>query len=247
MTARPDHATHAELLQLAAANNADLCAAIFDAHGLRWHRDHGQFRAIDPPPELFPHLVTLCDAPDVATRALDDTLRHHPGFVAVKDSFAALNLEPLGFAPLFDAQWIFAEPAASTGRASDWDIVRTPAALARWEDAWAGAHPARQSFPDAILTDPRVVILGRKGGTGLDGGLDGGFDGGCILNHSPGAIGLSNVHGTPASGVFAAGLAAARALAPGMPVVGYESGAALQAALAAGFSAVGSLRVWCRD
>ena len=39
--------------RLAAANNADVYAAVFAAHGRRFHRDAGLFRAIDPPPPCY--------------------------------------------------------------------------------------------------------------------------------------------------------------------------------------------------
>jgi hypothetical protein len=61
-------------------------------------------------------------------------------------------------------------------------------------------------------------------------------------------IGLSNVF--PRSGDFesawVAGAAAATALWGDMPIVGYDSGASLDGAHAAGFQTIGDLIVWLR-
>jgi len=227
--------------RIAAANNADLCAAVFDAHGLRWHRDRWHFRADARPPAYYPQLVTLTpDAAAESVAAIGALARDLPPPIAVKDSFATLDLGPLGFEPLFDASWIWAASAPSADLPAAWEVLRSPADLALWEAAWAGddAPPATRIFPDAILADPRLMVLGRRGGAG--------FDGGCILNRSAGAIGLSNVHGAPLGAIFDASLAAAGALAPGLPVTGYEGGDALSAAIDAGCVAVGPLRVWLR-
>lgn len=65
------------------------------------------------------------------------------------------------------------------------------------------------------------------------------------LHASDGVVGISNVTGE-AEGALRACVAAAREWRPGSPVVGYEGGAELEAARAAGFERLGSLRVWER-
>jgi hypothetical protein len=72
--------------------------------------------------------------------------------------------------------------------------------------------------------------------------------GGGIANRTGPVVGLSNTFGEAASPTrFWANLvAAAQAAFPGLALVGYERGASLHAALAAGFVAVGPLRVWIR-
>ena len=50
-----------------------------------------------------------------------------------------------------------------------------------------------------------------------------------------------------ALGCFAGAIVMAGQVFPGLPQVGYESGADLAAAQAAGFAAIGPLRVWVSD
>jgi hypothetical protein len=117
------------------------------------------------------------------------------------------------------------------------------AELEAWEQAWAagGSPTGRRVFPPALLHDPEIAVLGRAGAKG--------FDAGCIVNLSPDVAGLSNVFSTAeqSSAVFEEATAAAVAFAPGRPLVGYEHGAELDAAVAAGFGPAGKLRVWLRD
>ena len=72
---------------------------------------------------------------------------------------------------------------------------------------------------------------------------------GAVLSTGSAAVGLSNVFtdNLDATGSWAGCLALVNALLPGIPVVGYETGAPLIAALANGFESPGALRVWLRD
>jgi hypothetical protein len=69
------------------------------------------------------------------------------------------------------------------------------------------------------------------------------------LNRSAHVVGLSNVfsESEPPLGLYSSGIRAARTLYPSLPIVGYDRGAGLAAALAAGFEAVHGLTVWNRD
>jgi hypothetical protein len=71
---------------------------------------------------------------------------------------------------------------------------------------------------------------------------------GAIVNRTGPVVGVSNVFTTTITADEAwAGIAPAVAAAfPSLPLVGYEQGDELQAALAAGFTQVGALRVWLR-
>ena len=66
-----------------------------------------------------------------------------------------------------------------------------------------------------------------------------------MATRSAGVIGLGNVAGD-LEDAFAGAAAAARAHWGALPVVGYESGAALEAAHEAGFRSIGELTVWIR-
>ena len=93
--------------------------------------------------------------------------------------------------------------------------------------AWAAVDDAGD-LPVPLLDDPDVRFLS-------DGA------GGIVANRAGGVIGLSNPSGT---GLDRAGIAAAAALWPGLPLVGYAWGEELDAMLALGFEPVGPLRVW---
>ncbi|GAA2477018.1 hypothetical protein GCM10010393_03830 [Streptomyces gobitricini] len=221
----------------AARNNAEWCDTMCRAHG----RGAGAFgdRAWTHPrrtPPYYPDAVTL--VPDAATHdVLDGIDRRAPG-CSVKDGFATLDLTGHGFEPLFDAQWIHrpaAAPVPPLAGAAPWEPVRTAAELAAWETAWSDGHPMGL-FPPVLLADPATTVLAGRA-------PDGRIVAGAVVSHStaPDVTGVSNLFGTdPWPGC----LAAITRLRPGTPVVGYEHGDDLTAALRHGFAATGPLRVW---
>ncbi len=229
--------------RLAAANNADLYAAVFAAHGLRFDLDRAFFRAIDPPPPYYSSLTTL-DPEETARQlaAIDALLAEGRLDVGVKDGFCRLDraLSGRGFRMLFEASWLWAPAAARLAQgAPAWERVDSPEALAAWEGAWASAgSPAEgRVFPAAMLADPAVAFFGRRDGET--------FDAGCLCNLSAGCTGLSNIFSrTDDPAVFAAAAGQAAVLAPGEPVVSYHFGTALEALRQSGFREVGRLRVW---
>jgi hypothetical protein len=141
----------------------------------------------------------------------------------VKDSFAELDLSRMGFETLFEASWIrsvMPAPGPST------DIE------------WRRETQAQSLVP---LDDPDfALITGRRGFRVVAGGM---------LYRAEGVVGLTNVVAEAADAVAvwrALILHAAKAF-PRLPVVGYESGDELQAALDAGFEIGDPLRVWVRS
>jgi hypothetical protein len=230
--------------RLAAANNADVYAAVFAAHGLRFHRDAGLFRAIDPPPPYYSSLTTL--DPDETARqlaALDALRAEGRADLGIKDGFCRLDpdLAARGLRVLFEASWLWASAGAFPQEpgAAGWERVTTSEALAAWEAAWAAAGSPTETrvFPAGVLANPALAFFGRRGGLG--------YDAGCIGNRSEGCTGLSNVFApVPDLATFAAAAGQVASLAPGEPVVGYHRGAPLEAMRRVGFREVGRLRVW---
>jgi hypothetical protein len=225
---------------MAARNNADWCALVSALHGAIGTTDADAWASMVRTPDLYPDAVTL--RPGVDPRALVSRLDAGPG-CSVKDSFADLDLEPLGFDVLFDATWIHHLPAGGSGpadRTRDDGLARVVddgPHLDAWAAAWSGETQGRHPFTAGLLgrTDVRIIEL--AGGAGA------------VLSLSGGSVGVSNVFGAPGRhlvDVFrdAAGMAAA--WQPDLPVVGYEAGDDLHAALAAGFEPVGPMRVWIR-
>jgi hypothetical protein len=242
------------LLRAAVANNAAWCDAVCRSHG-----HPGAFTArmwISPGHDLpfYPNAITLSPQATAAdTQAARDPGRAY----AVKDSFARLDLAPAGLTPLFDADWIAWDAAPPEQRSAKqpmgerlpaaglhWQPVGDAAGLARWEAAWSGEDAAGGLFRPDLLADPGCAILGCH--------QDGALAAGAIAYTAAGVTSISNMFTTPRLAVSAPGMlwrSAVRAVAalwPGLPVVGYENGADLAAAQAAGAQVIGPLRVWTR-
>ncbi len=183
---------------------------------------------------FYPDIVTLAPAADVAEawRLVDDS----PG-CSVKDSFAALDLTTEGFEALFDAEWIVLESDSSpTPDPSTWHVLDGEGDLA----TWSLAHGATAAFGTSLLSDPSVRFIATWDNDGVAAGA--------IVNRSRETVGVSNVFSPrlAADAAWAGVVATVGQLFPGVPLVGYERGADLDAAQAAGFSIAGPLRVWLR-
>ncbi|MFF7313762.1 hypothetical protein [Streptomyces sp. NPDC008137] len=189
-------------------------------------------------PLYYPDAVTLEPDADVdALLARIDTAS--PG-ASVKDSFADLDLAEAGFRVLFEAQWIHRPAEAPAPVATlAWDVVGDPDSLRAWALAWDDGAGDADLFQPGLLADPETfVILGRA--------ADGRITAGAVATRSKQVVGVSNVFGRN-GGPDAAWPVVLHALAqlfPARPVVGYEQGDDLAAALRHGFEPLGPLRVW---
>lgn len=221
---------------MAANNNADWYAMMFDIHGLRYERSSLAFVALDRPPPYHSMMVTLEPETGEALLDLIPSRASQPRF-GIKDSFCGLRFEDLDLVELFSASWLWADevPAADTDR---WERIETPEKLGRWEAAWkiGGSPSEERQFPDPILERADVAMFGRMDGTGYDAGV--------IANRSSDCVGLSNAFCSPAGYREAAALCAE--FGDGLPIVGYERGDDLAAATDAGFVTTGELRVAVR-
>ena len=224
------------LQSLAAANNAEWCDAVCRSHGLDTTFDSDAWTARSRTPPFYPDAVTLVPEPSIP--ALLARIDVSAG-CSIKDSFASLDLTPLGFRVLFVAEWIAQTPAAPVVAPTGWEVVDEPDAFARWEQAWRhGDGPANDGGADVL----RPELLDDESVTILAGRRDDRIEAGAILNRSADVVGVSNGFGTWTDGV-----AFAAQLFPGSVLVGYERSDALATARAAGFETAGPLRVWVRD
>ena len=197
------------------------------------------------PPPLYPNVVTL-DPAATGARAVG-RIESTPGTASVKDSFDCLDLTGAGFSPLFEAQWIIRAPEERPRPAPGWSVVGDAEGLAAWVAAWDGGQGYGEIFRTGLLAEPDVALLQARDG-------DGRVVAGAVANRSAvvaGVVGLSNVFSTEAAtgGPAQAWTDAPAAVAhhwPGLPVVGYEHGEDLDAALAQGFDTLGPLKVWVR-
>jgi hypothetical protein len=242
------------LLAAAVANNADWCDSVCRAFGCDTARIDGLWVNRSPAPAFYPNAVTL-DHVDTAVQfdgvrsMLEGPL---PRPWAVKDSFGALDLAPLGFEVLLEAEWIGLSadhqvPEPRHGGTA-WVPVRTDSDLVAWERAWrvsnmdASAASAPRLFQPILLRDHDIRFL-----AGIRAGR---IVAGVIANRSDDGtgpvVGVSNIV-LPGGDLETHGpgvLAAVRHAFPGLPLVGYERGDDLTAMLALGLRSLGSLRVW---
>lgn len=235
---------------LAVHNNAVWCDTICRAHGHAGEFLAGIWINRHAAPPFYPNAVTLAaDQAEDQLAALRSLMAADiPGAWAVKDSFAALDLAPLGFRPLFDATWLWrsGEPILIDVASADrkWSRIESAAELAAWETAWRGEpsdDPYARIFLPALLEDESIAILAAY--------HDEQIVAGAIANRTGQVVGLSNVF-VPVQDAqrFRAGcVAAVQGHFPGLPLVGYESGAELAAFRALDFAELGPLRIWTRE
>jgi hypothetical protein len=220
-----------EAIELAARNNADWCAAVCRTHGLDGVYAAGVWTVPRRSPPRYPDAVTLRAG---AGADLLDRIDAGPG-ASVKDSFATLDLTAAGFAVLFEGEWICRAPGRPPGTSCRPAApVTRAAALA----SWASAHGGGDLFRPGLLDDETVTVLAVYD-------ADGAVAGGAAVNRTGPVAGVSNVFAVTATldEVWAAVLDRFT----DVPLVGYESGADLEAPLRLGFRTVGPLRVWLRD
>ncbi|WAL99351.1 hypothetical protein [Streptomyces sp. Je 1-369] len=230
------HAT--PFLTAAVHNNADWCDAVCRSHGVEGTIEGGVWASALRTPPLYPDAVTLSPAatPDDVLPRIDLS---SPG-ASVKDSFGTLDLSGTGFEVLFDAQWIYrAATDPAPPRAGDWEPVDGAGRLLAWEAAWSGAGESEGLFRPALLDAGAVFLTPAATGP---------VTAGAIAYPGAGAIGVSNLFATDddLDDAWRSCLEATDRLWPGVPVVGYEHGDDLAAALRQGFEPVGPLRVWLR-
>ncbi|MFJ6211925.1 hypothetical protein ACIQGZ_01070 [Streptomyces sp. NPDC092296] len=226
------------LVRAAARNNAEWCAAMSRSHGLAGEFGTHAWAAPSRTPLYYPDAVTLVPGADrAALVSRIDTVA--PG-ASVKDSFADLDLTEAGFQMLFEAQWIH-RPASAPAPVSDlaWDVAGDPDMLHAWALAWDDGDGNADLFRPELLDDPATFVL-------VGQSADGRVVTGAVASRSDQAVGISNVFaldGGP-DAAWPVVLDAVTWLFPTLPVVGYEQGDALAAAVRHGFEPVGPLRIW---
>lgn len=241
---------------LAARNNALWCDVVCRTHGLAGVLDDLAWTCPSRTPPYYPDAVTL--SPDVAEHDL--LARIAPGDGAsVKDSWSRLDLAVENFARLVVGEWLWwdapeavtaerrPDRGAATGTSTDtttdgrtWRRVGSRDEAAAWSRAWASADPADAGIlrPE-LITVPGVHLL--AAGTAGDD-----FAAGCIVNVTGPVAGVSNLFSTDGDDTqtWRAATTAAREVVGPLPLVGWEAGDGVDAAVAAGAAPLGPLTVW---
>lgn len=220
---------------LAAANNAAWCTSMCRAHDLETHQDRQRWWSTSRTPLYYPDVVTL----DPATTGAD-VLQGIDTSVgcSVKDSFSTLDLTSAGFRLWFEATWIHLPAASRTAPRSGLRgaVVRDRTALRQWQRVWGDGGP--DLFVPPLLEDPDVRLISVREHADVAAVA--------VLNRSAGAVGISNlvIARSRAVEIWAAVVAVAADLFPGLAIVGYEQQDELANAVAAGFAEIGPVRVW---
>ncbi|AEV37678.1 hypothetical protein PSE_3170 [Pseudovibrio sp. FO-BEG1] len=222
--------------QEAADNNADLYKHMFEAHGVSFEWSSGLFYTSEQPLPFYSSIVTL--EPAVSLQTINELTANASFPVFIKDSFADLSLETLGFSSLFEACWFYLE-APVQADTSGWQQISTPKQLQSWEASWknAGNQTDRAMFPPKLLDNPDFAFWGYFEGSEITKGF--------IGNHSGTSVGLSNFFAEDLSPhTFRQMAALLQRWKPEKPVTGYARGDALLNARTAGFETSGKLKVW---
>lgn len=142
---------------------------------------------------------------------------------AVKDSYAELT--PTGFDLLIDGRWISHPPSEPI----KWNRLVDDTQLEAWSRLTGNPLPA--PVLRALVAVPEAAVLLSPDGKS-----------GCTAFRSHGVVGVTNVAGgrPEIPGAVAS-------VFPGVPLVGYESGAHLDDATAAAWTTLGRVRVWVRS
>ena len=230
---------------LCTLNNVEWCDAVCRSHGLAPQLGHQMWIQEQEGPPYYSNGITVSRSGIENQYAAIENLKSAlPQGFSIKDSFACLDLGASGFSPLFDAEWLWLDPASRDAldeKGAGWFKVESESELVRWEAAWAasGSPTEQRVFMPALLQEPRIAFFGCE--------RDGQIAAGCAANRSRGdVVGFSNFF-APAAGRGshrAKAVAVAAEHAPGWPVVGYDRGADLEGLLALGFRSVGPLKVW---
>jgi hypothetical protein len=208
----------------------DICAL----HGVGSILVDGIWSALDRPPPLHSDAVVV--EPEVTADQVLTRLTERARW-GVKDSFAAMDLSDAGLALLFSASWIHREAGRHRGRGvpPGWAAVSDVDELA----AWTGQHDTSDVLLPPLLRRAHFRILARY--------ADDRIVAGAVARLGSGTVDVSNVYVVPGHRLDWAELAeVVGAYFPDRPLVGYERGEALAAALDGGFAPIGELRVWIR-
>lgn len=208
----------------AALNNARWCDAVCRAHGHAGRMLPHMWVNAATVPRFYPNAVTLAvgQAALEEQRSTVEILQKSnlPGRWSVKDSFNKLDLSRRGFDVLFEANWI---RSGMPGEGPSSDIV--------WTREEKGAA-------DLPFDDPAFAMFKGRRGFKVVAGF--------MLYRAEDAVGVTNVvaETSDAAAVWRSLTLLSAQTFPRLPLVGYESGRELKAAVKAGFESGDKLRVW---
>jgi len=232
----------------AISNNIALYRSIFRAHGIASDVAEHYWSSDGVAPPYYSNLVTR--TADVGTDAQLERIRQRAGSPpakewGLKDSYARLDLAPIGLRVLFEARWYGLDPRAPLEVAlesgSRFVEVSDEAALTVWEMEWQRSSPTggRRVFPKTVLADSDMRFHSALGADG--------FAGGFITNRSGDDVGVSNVFSLDAAAypaILRDAMRHTRRQFPDRAILGYGRAEELRLLDPLGFRELGPLRVW---
>ncbi len=218
----------------AVTNNQNWCQRVAEIHQVETKLEANYWCSKDPMPTFFPNLVTLNTS---ATQALLEEVIPVQGSYFVKDCFAALSLEPLGFTKLFDANWYIKKALPPLRQSDSVQISEATSAdgLAEWETRWRGEENYTPIYPSCVL-DSEAIRFFTAESNGQVAGITSFND-----THT---LGIYNLWGEPA--LFSALIGHLQMLYPNQDIVGYGDEQEVQRLESLGFEILTPLTVWGR-
>ncbi|AZB44015.1 hypothetical protein CEF21_17780 [Bacillus sp. FJAT-42376] len=221
-------------LSKAILNNIDWCRIVSESHGAIAASADSVWGLYSKAPDFYPEIISFCRDADLAE--VNDFIKK--GHVSsMKDSYADLNLSPLGFEILFEAEWIYQEPAAHrVALQSGWKVIATEHDLQKW----TLTNGLENVIKPGLLKNKDVKIFMHETNDEISG---------FIANRSHDVVGISNVLSpkTADGRIWGEipGLAAAEF--PGLPMAGYEHDDDLIQAQLSGWKSLGPVRIWLKS
>ncbi|MDC5838934.1 hypothetical protein OPW33_06275 [Vibrio europaeus] len=218
----------------AITNNQNWCQRVAEIHQVKTKLEANYWCSKDPMPTFFPNLVTLNES---ATQALLEEIIPVQGSYFVKDCFAALSLDPLGFTKLFDANWYIKTTQPPLRQLDGVQITEATSAegLAEWEARWRGEENYTPIYPSSVLDSEAVRFFTAESNEQVAG---------ITSFNDTHTLGIYNLWGEPS--LFSALIGHLQMLYPNQEVVGYGDEQEVQRLEPFGFEILTPLTVWGR-
>lgn len=230
----------ADIIAAMAANNAAWIDMAVSALGIGGEFTPVLWQNRNNMPPIFPNADTLGGTKDEQIAAIEQLVAARAGRVmAVKDSWAQLDLTVLGFEVLFTAQWLHrkAQPIIVPEGPLRVRSITTGDDLRAFALACNGPDIPVEVYSPTLLENPDVRWL--------VGEMDGRILAGATAVRAHGLNGINNVFGDSDQQKTQMIAAAVNAF-PDLPACGYEADDGIKPYLPLGFEVAGDLRVWLR-
>lgn len=215
-------------------NNIVWCGMVCEMHGAAAVSRGNLWGLLSAAPKFYPDIIT--SSRNATAQEVNDFIGNREIF-SIKDSYANLALQPFGFKILFEAEWIYHAPVSKIeGMRQEWRVIKTDEELMKW----ISANGLENVIKSDILRRKDAEIFMREEKDKLSG---------FIANLGAGAVGVSNVFSKDDSyeRLWPDIVQIVSNRFPGLPMVGYEHGEGLKAALTSGWESAGPLRIWIKD